>query len=463
MFYLIIVLFILGYTAIALEMNLSIDKAAIALITGALVWVCIAFGGDAVYSTLPSFQKYLQTHPDATVMEFVTRHELVGHLSRISEVLFFLLGAMAIVEIIESHGGFTVLSKLIKTTNKVKLLWIFSFLTFFLSAVLDNLTTTILMLSIMWKFISGKNLRWIFAAMIVIASNAGGAWSPIGDITTILLWMGGHVSAWSIILQLFVPCLICMLVPLVILSLNLKGEAVPPLRTDLVKSLIPTTNRERWIILLSGVGGLILVPVFKSVTHLPPYIGVLLVLGIIWIIMEMMHRTKHKELQIRLIFGGIFKKIDMSTIFFFLGILLAVAGLESAGHLHLAGLFFDEKIHNIYAINLIIGALSSVIDNVPLVAGSMGMYDLVSPDALSVISDPAKAAYLKHFVADGSFWELLAYSAGTGGSILIIGSSAGVAAMGLAKIELMWYLKRISLLALAGYLSGIAAYYLIVS
>ena len=441
MFYLIIILFILGYVAIAFEQNLPVDKAAIALVTGVLIWISIAFGGET--------------------ME-LTRHELSGHISRISEVLFFLLGSMTIVKIIESHGGFVLLAKLIKTTNKVKLLWIFAFMTFFMSAVLDNLTTTILMITVMWKFIGAKNLRLVFACMIVIAANAGGAWSPIGNISTILLWIGEHVSALNIILQLFVPCLICMLVPLVVISLNIKGETVLLSRTNRTPSMIPTTDSERWVILLSGIGGLMLVPLFKSITQLPPYMGVLLVLAIIWIMTGIVHRNKQKEFQIRLLFGGILKKTDLSTIFFFLGILLAVAGLESAGHLHLARLFLDEKMHNIYAINLAIGALSSVVDNVPLVAGSMNMYDLVSHDTLMAISDPAKVAYIRHFVSDGSFWELLAYSAGTGGNILIIGSSAGVAAMGLAKIDVMWYMKKMSLLALAGFLSGFAAYYLLV-
>jgi Na+/H+ antiporter NhaD/arsenite permease-like protein len=252
-----------------------------------------------------------------------------------------------------------------------------------------------------------------------------------------------------------------MLVPLVIVSLTMKGTVVPPSRSDRAKSLVPTTDRERWIVLLSGVAGLLFVPVFKSVTHLPPYMGILLVLGVMWVMTEILHRKKQKELRIRLTLAGILKKIDTPTIFFFLGILLAVAGLESAGHLNLVGLFLDEKIHNIYAINLAIGALSSVVDNVPLVAGTMGMYEVITPDALGVMSDPAQASYLKHFVVDGAFWELLAYCAGTGGSMLIIGSAAGVAAMGLAKIDFLWYFKRITLLALAGYLSGILVYYLI--
>jgi len=298
--------------------------------------------------------------------------------------------------------------------------------------------------------------------MIVIAANAGGAWSPIGDVTTIMLWIGGQVSASNIIMQLFVPSLICMLVPLVIISLSMKGETIPPSRSDRTRSPVPTTDHERWIIFLSGTGGLLFVPVFKAVTHLPPYMGILLVLGVMWIVTEILHRKKEQRYKIRLTFTGILKKVDTQTIFLFLGILLAVAGLKSAGHLHILGQFLDEKVHNIYAINLVIGALSSVLDNVPLVAGTMGMYEIVSPDALAAVSDPAQAAYMKYFVADGSFWELLAYCAGNGGSILLVGSAAGVVAMGLTKIDFMWYMKKISLLALAGYLSGAVAYYLIV-
>ena len=444
MFYLIIVIFILGYTAIVFEQKLPVDKAAIALFTGVLIWVCIALGNDA------------------STMYFATRNELVGHLGKIGEILFYLFGVMTIVEIIESHGGFNLFPKIITTTKKVTLLWIFSFLTFFLSAVLDNLTITIVMISLMWKFVSSNTMRCFFAGMIVIAANAGGAWSPIGNVTTLMLWIGGQVNAWSIVQQLFVPSLICMLVPLIIISLGWKGEAVPPSHVDNTKSTVPTTDRERWTILLSGIGGLILVPVFKMITLLPPYMGVMLVLGIMWMMMEILHRKKRKERKIRLSLSEIFRRIDTSTIFFFLGILLAVAGLKSAGHLYIAGNFLNEKVHNIYAINLMIGMLSSVVDNVPLVSGAMGMYEIVTPDAWVAISNPAEAAYFKNFDTNGSFWELLAYSAGTGGSILIIGSSAGVAAMKFAKINFMWYLKKISLLALAGYLAGFAAYYLLV-
>jgi len=437
MFYLIIVLFIAGYAAITLERRLSVDRTAIALVTGASIWVCIAIGGD------------------------MPHQELVKHLGGISELLFFLLGTMTIVEVVDSRGGFSMLSKLFKTAVKVKLLWMLSFLTFFMSAVMGSLPATIVMITLMWKMIGGNSTRWLFAAMIVISANAGGACSPIGNVTTSMLWIGGQLSTWHVILQLLVPCILCMLVPLVILSLDMKGEAVPPAHVDSASFLIHATDRERWTILFSGIGGLMLVPVFYSFMQLPPYLGVLLVLAVIWLTIEILHR-KQKELKLRISLSGIFKKIDISTILFFLGILLAVAGLESAGHLNLLGVFLDEKVHSIYTINIVIGALSSVVDHVPLVAGAVGMYDTVTPDAFAAVSDPAKAAFMRHFVQDGSFWKLLAYCAGTGGNILIIGSVSGIAAMGLAKINLMWYIRKISLLALAGYLSGFAAYYLIV-
>ena len=441
MFYVIIVLFVFGYAAIALERRLSVDKASIALIMGVLIWVCIALGGES---------------------DFVVQDKLFGHLGKISELLFYLLGSMTIVEIIDSHGGFLMLSKIIKTHNKVKLLWIFSFLSFFLSAALDNLTATILMVALMWKLIGGNNTRWFFASMIVIAANAGGAWSPIGDVTTLMLWVGGQVTALNIIMQLFVPSLIAMLAPLVIVSLTMKGETIPPSTTERLRSFVPTTNAERWIILATGIVGSIFVPIFNHITHLPPYICMLLVVGVMWMTTEIMHRKKKKEIKIRLTLTGILKKVDTPTIFFLLGLLLAVAGLETAGHLKIVGHFLDEKFHNIYAINMVIGALSSILDNVPMVAGMMGVYEVVSFETLSAISDPTQAAYLKHFLVNGSFWELLAYCSGTGGSILIVGSAAGVAAMGLAKVDFIWYLKKMSLLAFIGYLSGITAYYLIV-
>ena len=438
MFYLIIIIFVLGYAAIAFEEQISVDKAATALITGILLWVCIAFVSDRIHG------------------------ELLKHLGEISEILFFLLGAMTIVSTIDSHGCFNMFSKIIKTTNKVKLLWIFSFITFFMAAMMSNLTATIVTIAMINKLIGGKNTRWFFASMMVLAANAGGAWSPIGDVTTIMLWIGGQVTALSIITKVFLPSLVCLLVPLMIVSFILPGEIIPPSRSDREKSKVETTERERWIVLLTGILGLLCVPIFRFFTDLPPYMGIMLVLAILWTVTEILHHNKQKKIKARLsIAGGILKKIDMPTIFFFLGILLAVAALQTGGHLYLVGLFLDEKISDVYAINIIIGALSSVVDNVPLVAGAMGMYEIVSPDKLILISDPMKLEYLKNFMVDGDFWKLLAYCAGTGGSILIIGSAAGVAAMGMAQINFLWFLKKISWLAIIGYLSGIVAYFLL--
>jgi Na+/H+ antiporter NhaD/arsenite permease-like protein len=445
MFYLIIVIFILGYSAIALEHTIKVDKAAAALLTAVLVWVCIIFGGESGLFEMEEVSHH------SSLPEYV-HSLLIEHLGSTSEIIFFLLGAMTIVEIIDTHGGFNILSKVIQTTGKRKLLWIFSFLTFFMSAVLDNLTTTIVMIALMRKLVGGKHTRWFFASMIVIAANAGGAWSPIGDVTTIMLWIGGQITALNIILQIFIPSLVCMIVPLAIVSFFFKGTAVPPSRSDRAKSIVPTSDKERLIILLAGVGGLLFVPVFKSVTHLPPYFGILLVLSLMWIITEILHRGKQKDLRVRLSLTYILQKIDTPTILFFLGILMAVAGLESAGHLRMMSEFLDEKVHNVYVINLAIGILSSIVDNVPLVAGTMGMYEV----AAAGIADP----YLANFTTNGVFWEFLAYCAGTGGSLLIIGSAAGVAAMGILKMDFMWYLRKVTLLAGAGYLAGAAVYWL---
>jgi Na+/H+ antiporter NhaD/arsenite permease-like protein len=455
MFYLIIAIFILGYTAIALEHTISINKAASALLTAVLVWVCIVLGKEDIYSASEHFQHYQHLNPGASVIDFITQNELIQHLGSVSEILFFLLGAMTVVEVIDTHGGFNVLSRFITTTNKVKLLWIISFVSFFMSAVLDNLTTTIVMIALMRKLIGGKHTRWFFASMIVIAANAGGAWSPIGDVTTIMLWIGGQITALAIILKVFLPSLVCMVVPLIIVSLTLKGKTIPPSRNDRSLTNLTTTDKERLVVLCAGVGGLLFVPVFKTLTHLPPYLGVLLVLALMWVLTELMHKGKQRELKSRLTLAGIIQRIDTPTILFFLGILLAVAGLESAGHLGIFSQFLDEKIHNVYAINVLIGALSSVVDNVPLVAATMGMYHIPAAEAI------AATPYLANFVTDGIFWELLAYCAGTGGSMLIIGSAAGVAAMGILKIDFIWYLKKITLLAATGYLAGVGAYYLI--
>jgi Na+/H+ antiporter NhaD/arsenite permease-like protein len=482
MFIIMIVLFFLGYLAIALEHPLKIEKAASALILGSVLWALYALFSEQILSLgfSPSWEEIKMMskeilHNIAPAMspdKFATspfretidlagqthafvKEELGHHLVETAEILFFLFGAMTIVEVIDQHHGFTVITSRIHTTSKVKLLWILGVLTFFMSAVLDNLTTTIVMIALLRKLISDKPTRWIFASMIVIAANAGGAWSPIGDVTTIMLWIGGQITTVNIMLKVIIPSLINLAVPLTILSLTMKGNVRRPEGPSYAAEL--TTPAERTFILILGIAMLLFVPVFKTITHLPPYVGMLFGLGILWLVSEVMHRHKEDEIKKKLTIYHIVKKVDTPTIFFFLGILSAVAALQSAGQLSLLAGWLDEKLGNIYLINIAIGGLSAVVDNVPLVAGAMGMYDIVTPDMLRLAADPAYASF---FVQDGLFWELLAYCAGTGGSMLIIGSAAGVAAMGLERIDFIWYMKKISLLALSGYLAGAGAYWL---
>ena len=425
-FTLMIVVFVLGYLAIALEHPIKVDKAASALIIGALGWALFAFSGvDSHHIT----------------------EELHHHLVHIAEILFFLLGAMTIVELIDAHEGFSIITNKITTNKKVVLMWVLSLITFFFSAALDNLTTAIVMAALLTKLIKEKETLWMFAGIVILSANAGGAWSPIGDITTIMLWIGGQITAGSIITNIFIPSLVCALVPLIYLSFKLKGEIERPI---LVKSkehyLDPTSSFERNLIFYMGVGGLLFVPIFKTVTHLPPYLGMMLSLGVLWLTTEIIHRSKNHEKRAELSVIGVLKKVDVPTIFFFLGILLAVASLQSAGQLDIVAKYLDKTFDgNIYAINIIIGLLSSIVDNVPLVAGAIGMYEIQS------IGD---------YEVDGKFWQFLAYCAGTGGSVLIIGSAAGVAVMGILKVDFIWYMKKISLLALMGYLAGAATYYL---
>uniref|UniRef100_UPI003217E594 sodium:proton antiporter NhaD n=1 Tax=uncultured Draconibacterium sp. TaxID=1573823 RepID=UPI003217E594 len=455
MFLLMVIVFVLGYTAIALEHPLKIDKAASALIIGTLCWVIYMLGAEQILHLgfSPAWQEFLLAHPEAhglhAIHKFISEYEIIHHLGEIGEILFFLLGAMTIVEVVDQHDGFKIITDKITTTNKVKLLWVLSILTFFMSALLDNLTTTIVMVALLRKLIDDKQTRWFFASMVVLAANAGGAWSPIGDVTTIMLWIGGQVTAAKIIMNVILPSLVCMVVPLTILSFTMKGTITrPEFESDDTEF---TTKKEQILFLILGVSGLLFVPVFKTVTHLPPYMGMLLSLGILWVVGEVIHRDKPKEVKDKLKVTAILSKVDVPTVLFFLGILSAVAALQSAGHLHVLSEYLDENLGNIYLIDLAIGVLSSIVDNVPLVAGSMGMYP---------IAEAGATGYNAFFVQDGAFWEFLAYTAGTGGSMLIIGSAAGVAAMGLEKIDFIWYLKRISLLALVGYLSGAAVYYL---
>ena len=455
MFILMVVIFVLGYTAIALEHPLKVDKAASALIIGTLTWVVYILGSESILHLgfSPSWTNFLAQHPDAhglhAMREFIVESEIIHHLGEIAEILFFLLGAMTIVEVVDQHEGFKIITDKIKTTNKVKLLWILSFLTFFMSALLDNLTTTIVLVALLRKLIDDKQTRWFFASMVVLAANAGGAWSPIGDVTTIMLWIGGQVTAAKIIEGVILPSLVCMVVPLGILSFTMKGNVTRP---ELEEEDIEYTSKgEQILFLILGVAGLLFVPVFKTLTHLPPYMGMLLSLGLLWVVGEIIHKDKPEEIKKKLKVTAVLKRVDVPTVLFFLGILSAVAALQSAGHLSLLSKFLDEKLGNIFLIDIAIGVLSSIVDNVPLVAGAMGMYP---------ITEVGSTGYNAFFMVDGAFWEFLAYTAGTGGSMLIIGSAAGVAAMGLEKIDFIWYLKKISWLALIGYLAGAAVYYI---
>lgn len=460
MYVAMIVVFILGYAAIAFEHQIHIDKAASALITGVLCWTLYVLGAyeivdfssidNAVLSILSerSVEELTEHH---AILEYVTHHQMLESLSEIASILFFLIGAMTIVELVDAHEGFSVITDRIRTTSKVKLMWIVAILSFFFSAALDNLTTSIVMVSLLKKLIDDKQTRWLFAGLVVIAANAGGAWSPIGDVTTTMLWIGGQITTAEIILGVFLPSLVCLLVPLGILSLRTKGTIKRPMRQESADHYLdPTTPFERNVVFIAGVAGLLFVPIFKSITHLPPFMGMMLSLGSLWLLTDILHRRKNVAFRSKHSVIGVLKKIDTPSVLFFLGILLAVGSLQSAGQLTDMANILNNSIgtdteRGVYGVGIIIGLLSAIVDNVPLVAASMGMYDVTT---------------VGHFAQDGLFWEFLAYCAGTGGSALIIGSAAGVAVMGLEQMSFGWYLKRISVLAIIGYLAGAGAYIL---
>jgi Na+/H+ antiporter NhaD/arsenite permease-like protein len=415
---LIALLFILSYVFIALEHFVKVNKAATALIASVLCWTVYVLGSGDYHHVV---------------------EQLIEHLGELSGILFFLLGAMTIVELIDSHNGFNIITRKITQTNKRNLLWIISIITFFLSAVLDNLTTTIVMVSLLRKIIKDPEERLFFAGMIVIAANAGGAWSPIGDVTTTMLWIGGQITVGNIIVKLILPSLVCLVTPLIILSFKMKGNVVRP-DNSLEKPIESLSNNQQSFVLFSGIVILILVPVFKTVTHLPPFMGILLGLGILWLITEIIHGSKDDEEKHVLSVAHALRKIDTPSILFFLGILMSIAALQSVGILSQAAGWMSATIGNEKLIIISIGLLSAIVDNVPLVAAVQGMYDL------------------SIYPTDHYFWEFLAYCTGTGGSALIIGSAAGVAAMGMEKISFYWYLKRITILALLGYFAGALTY-----
>lgn len=434
----IIALFVVGYACIALEHPLKVNKTASALLLGVVLWTVYALSYNT-FGGLLTLEEYREAFKEG----------LIEHLGDTAEIVFFLLGAMTIVTLVDEYQGFSIITDRIKTTNKVKLLWILSILTFFFSAVLDNMTTAIVMCALLRKLIGDQKERWLFAGMVILAANAGGAWSPIGDVTTIMLWIGGQVTTVNIMVKTLIPSLVCMVVPVLILSFTLKGEIERP---ESVQGGIEIDPKYRKAIFFLGIACLIFVPIFKTITHLPPYLGMLFGVGVLWIVTEILSRKASKEMKKLPTASSVLTIIDTPSILFFLGILMAVAclqtcgilaglanGLDSAfGSMHVG----DEAV-GFFVIDLIIGVLSSIIDNVPLVAASMGMYDLSA------------------FPANHPFWEFLAYCAGTGGSLLIIGSAAGVAVMGMEKIDFIWYLKKISWLALLGYIAGAIVFILL--
>ncbi len=417
----IVTIFILGYAAITLEHPLKINKSASALLTGVLVWTI-----------------WILWSPGNVLL---VEQELSHHLSGAAAIIFFLLAAMTIVELIDAHDGFTIITSAIHTRDKTKLLWIICLIAFFLSAVLDNLTTTIVMVSLARKILRNQEDRMMFAGMIVIAANAGGAWSPIGDVTTTMLWIGGQVSASAIIQNLFVPSVVCLLIPLYFAGRTMKGKVEEVVTAEEEVSI--TTRRERNTIFFVGIGALVFVPVFKTITHLPPYMGILFGLGFLWAVVEFIHRRKEDEQKEYYSVSKALQRIDTPSVLFFLGILIAIGALESTHILSHLAQWMNDKIGNLTLIVTGIGFLSAIVDNVPLVAASMGMYDLAT------------------YPMDDFLWEYMAYCAGTGGSILIIGSAAGVAAMGMEKISFIWYIRKISLFAILGYLAGAFVYVLI--
>ena len=441
MFVAMIIVFVVGYILIALEHPIKINKSATALLLGVTLWTMLMAGGEGILVNNLSIKEFYENVIHASFTEWVVDDELLRHLGEISEILFFLLGAMTIVELVDSYEGFRIITDKIKTTRRSKLLWVTSILTFFMSAVLDNLTTSIVMVALLRKLISDKKDRWFFAGMVIVAANAGGAFSPIGDVTTIMLWIAGDITALNIIQMTFIPSVVSMVLPLLVLSFTMKGNVQrPQIAAGKKEGIFEIPSYQSRLIFAIGVGGLLFVPVFKNLTHLPPYLGMLLSLGVLWTVTEILHmkRPHHiRENSRHLTIMGVLQKIDVTSVLFFLGILTAVAALDTTGHLALLSQVLQKHVGNLYVINLIIGLLSSVVDNVPLVAGAMGMYN---------------------FAPDHYFWEFLAYCAGTGGSILIIGSAAGVAVMGMEKIDFIWYLRKISLLALIGYFGGGLAY-----
>lgn len=413
----LLTLFTAGYLLITLEHPIKINKTATALITGVACWTAYAL-----------------------MSQHHVSEQLAEHLSSISEILFFLLGAMTVVELIDVHEGFTLITDRIASRNTRKLLWIISFLAFFFSALLDNLTTAIVMVSVARKLVRDTEQRRIIAGMIIIAANAGGAWSPIGDVTTTMLWISGQVTTVNIIKTLFLPSLVAMTLPLLLLTWQYPVDKQTATKNISRPYVTKQARFERKLMLAIGLGGMLFVPIFKTITHLPPYMGILLVLGLIWAASELIHKDKDESERQKFTAAYALSRIDVPSILFFLGILLAVGTLDATGILSGLAQSLDQSVGNLDIIVLLIGVVSAIVDNVPIVAATMGMYDLQT------------------FPPDAKLWEFLAYCAGTGGSILIIGSAAGVAVMGMEHLDFVWYLRKISWLALIGYVAGALVY-----
>ncbi len=414
----LVIIFLIAYSVIIFEHSIGVDKSGPALLGGILMWAAYALGtGD--FSEVNSHFGH--------------------HLSDIAGILLFLMGAMTIVEIIDMHDGFHVIVSKITTKNKRKLLWVVSIISFFLSAVLDNLTTSIVMVSLLTKLVSSKYERMLFGGMIIIAANAGGAWSPIGDITTTMLWIGGQITTVPTIEHVFLPSIACMLLPLIVAGSRLKGELAPVE----IKTVYKTTYKERLSILALGIGSLIFVPIFKMITHLPPFMGMFFGVGVLWLTTDAMHKGKKPNEKTQYSVYSALSHIDMPSVLFFFGILASIASLESLGTLDKFAEGLDHTFKNRNIIVILMGVFSAIIDNVPLVAASMGMYNLTD------------------YPTDHFMWQFIAYCAGTGGSMLIIGSAAGVAVMGIQKINFIWYLKNITPLAVLGYISGLIVFLLI--
>ena len=444
----IIIVFVLGYALIATESLVKIDKAAIALLMFVFCWTLYMFDPAPFVQLMHAGNASEWT---GNITEFVNKL-IIEHLGDTATTLFFLMGAMTIVEIVDQNGGFNWVKNVMRTKSKRALLWRIACMTFILSAILDNLTTSIVMIMILRKLISNKEDRMVYAALVIIAANSGGAFSPIGDVTTIMLWNAGTITAAGVISEIFIPSVVSMVIPAFIMQYMLKGELAIATQSETeTTELGEFGSKQRKTVFVVGVGGLCFVPIFKSITHLPPFVGIMLVLGVLWTVTELfyrhLHRTKGDGVSFAKRVTNLLSRIDISTILFFLGILMAVACLQEIGILMNLGkslnTIFDE---NHYAVTGIIGVLSSIVDNVPLVAGSMGMYPIQAAGDMAV---------------DGIFWQLLAYCAGVGGSMLIIGSAAGVIVMGLEKITFGWYMKKITWIAFVGYLAGILSYYIV--